>query len=110
MKSEATSVSFYPGLMDDLAPLRVVLADELREVGRRIRHQLDALGPEPCLQVRAAQDLHHFRMNAPNDFRRRLGGHKEAEPRIEPITGDRLADGRRVAEVREALGRRAREQ
>src|SRR6185503_13878894 len=59
----AISVGLDAGFLDDPAPLRVVFADEARELRGRVGHQLDALRPEPGLEVGAAEDLHHLAMD-----------------------------------------------
>src|SRR6185436_3723087 len=76
--SEAISVGLDAGFLDDLAPLRVVFADEARELGRRARHQLDALRPELGLEVGAAKDLHHFGVDLRHRVGRRPGGNEQA--------------------------------
>src|SRR6187455_2013139 len=76
--SGAISVGLDAGFLDDLAPLRVVFADEARELGGRVRHQLDALWPEPGLEVGAAEDLHYFRMDLRHHVARCLGRNEQA--------------------------------
>src|SRR6185295_7931055 len=72
------SVRLDARVLDDLAPLRVVFADEAAEVGRRVRHQLDPLRAELRLEVRAAQDLHHLAVDLHHDVLRCLRRHEQA--------------------------------
>src|SRR5512138_3355910 len=96
-------------LLDQLAPFHVVLANQLREVLRRIGQHLDALRRELRLHVRATQYARHLGIHLFHDVRRHLGWHEKAEPRVDRVAGERLADRRSVAEVGEALRRRAAE-
>src|SRR6185369_11185589 len=96
-------------LLDHLAPFHVILANQSREVLGRIGHDLDALRRELRLHFRGSQYARHLGIHLLHDVRRYLRRHEEAEPRVDRIAGQRLADRRRVAEVREALRRRAAE-
>src|SRR6266478_5308295 len=73
------------GLLDHFAPLRVLVANELREVRRRIGHQLDALRRELRFDVGAAENARHFGIHAIHDLRRRLCRHEQAEPWIDGV-------------------------
>src|SRR6185503_11814192 len=88
--SEAISVGLDAGVPDDLAPLRVVFADEAPELGRRVGRQLDSLRPELRLELGAAQDLHHLAVDLHHHLLRRLRRHEQAEPGIERVAGNGL--------------------
>src|SRR3954466_13364043 len=98
------------GLLDDLAPFRVVLANQLREVFRGIGEHLNALRRELRLDLGAGEDARHLGVHLLHDVRRYLRRHEEAEPGVDRVAWQRLADRRRIAEVREALRRRAAEE
>src|SRR3954463_15120693 len=71
------------GLLDDLAPFRVVLANQLREVLRRIRYKIDTLWGKPCLDVGTAEHACYFGVHFPDDIQRHLCRHKNAHPGID---------------------------
>src|SRR3954452_5219859 len=97
-------------LLDDLAPLFVLRAEEAGKFFWRLRHQLDALRRELRLYVVPAQHMCHLGVYFLHDVGRHLRRHEESQPRIARVAGQHLADGRRVAEIREAPRRRAAEE
>src|SRR4051812_31737606 len=55
---------------DQLAPARIVLLDEARELRRRAGEHLDALRRQPRLEIRRVEDLHDFAIYFRDDLRR----------------------------------------
>src|SRR5688500_15302791 len=76
---ESALLSLDPGFLDELAPARVVLAHEAREVGGRIGDELDALRAKARFQLRIAQDLDHLGVDSRNNLLRRLRRHEKTE-------------------------------
>src|SRR5438067_12659910 len=82
-RSRRNSVATDSSLLDEFSPLGVVVADEAGKVRGGVGDQLNALLPETRLELRAAQDLHHFVMHAGDDIGRHLGRHEQPQPRME---------------------------
>src|SRR5436305_10112940 len=95
------------GLLDDLAPLRVLVANEFREIRGRVGDELDALRRELRLHFRTTQNTRHFHVHAIDDIGRDLGRHEETKPWVYAVAGQRFADRRGITEIRKALRRRA---
>src|SRR5881394_717202 len=77
------SLAMDAGLLDHLAPLRVVVADQASEVRGRIGRKLDALRRELCLDVGVAEHTRDLGVHFLYDVRRHLGGDEDAEPGID---------------------------
>src|SRR6267143_1595895 len=105
------SFSMDVRLSNELPPFGVVFADEARKFGRRAGDDLDALRREPRFQFRGVEDPNDFRIHFRDDVRRNPGRHEQPKPWIEDITWHAgFGEGRYVAQVREARGRRAAEE
>src|SRR5437868_13479699 len=107
--SRRMSLATYVGLLDDFAPLRVVRANELRELRGRIGYYLDTLRLKPGLHLGTSEDARHLTVDFPHDVGGRLRRHKDAEPGIDREARQRLRDRRHVTEIRQAFRRRGAE-
>src|SRR5687768_5315599 len=104
------SLTLDPCFPDHLAPARVVLPDGAVEFGWRVGLDHDALRGELGLELRRVQHLHHVGVDPLHDLRGRFRRNEQAEPGIERVARHGLADGGRVAEIRKARGRAARQE
>src|SRR5512145_346135 len=76
------SLCTNPGLPQHLAPVRVVIADDLGELRRRAGHDVHALRYEARLDLGGIEDFQHFRVHFGHDVGRCFGRDEKAEPRI----------------------------
>ena len=99
-------------VLDDLAVLFVVAADELRELyGDRISGSRLPDTLSFSAKSARARSLLHFGAQRGHDRLRRARRREQAEPDVDRIAGIELADGRQVGEALGAVlaaGRRAR--
>src|SRR5256885_11525386 len=75
-----------PGLLDDLAPLRDILGDQLAEFVRRPADADKPLGGELLDDLRRAQDLVEDGVVAADDLARGCRGHHHPQPEIDVDT------------------------
>src|SRR3954451_11583964 len=87
-------------VLDQLAVLFVVAANELRELRGRQDQGLEAARHVELLrEVCARQDFLNLGAQRGHDRFRRARGSEQAEPDVDRISGIELADGRQVGEA-----------
>src|SRR5439155_20379908 len=84
----AELVDFHPGVLDELAPLCDVLAQEAVELGDRHAHRHRALLAPVFLHLRRVQHLDHLGVELLEHRPRRAGGRLDAEPDDRVVAGD----------------------
>src|SRR5207248_11481806 len=95
--SRTISLATDVGLLNHLAPLDVIVADQFRELRRRIGRKADTLRLKLRLDVGIAEHARHLGVHLLHDLGRHLRWHEDAEPSIDREARQRLADGRRDA-------------